>query len=283
MATFPRGQRFIANPCGPCSPGPRGPFGGPFGGGPTSTPWNSGGGPVAASGADLPSGPDVAPSFGPEAVPLLSAAFFKILTKTGITNNPTSSVIGNMGVSPIVAAAITGFALVLDGSGEFSTSAQVTGNVYAADYAPPTPAMLTQAVLDMEAAYTNAAGRTPDVTDLNAGLIGGLTLTPGVYRWNSNVVIASDLTLVGGPNDTWIFQVNGTLGLAAAMEIIMAGGAVPANVVWQVTGAVTIFPGATFRGNILAQTNVAVQTGASVFGKLLAQTAVTLDQNLVNS
>jgi hypothetical protein len=120
------------------------------------------------------------------------------------------------------------------------------------------------------------------VTGLNGGLIGGLTLAPGTYRWNSNVLIASDLILAGGPNDTWIFQVNGTLDLAAAMNIIMIGGAVPANVIWQVTGAVTIGPGATFRGNILAQTNVAVQTGASVFGKLLAQTAVALDNNLVN-
>lgn len=280
---FPPRRRFTPAPCPPCKPGQYST--GPFGGGPTSSPFAlRGSSPSGAEDAD--GGADGGGSterFGPPPVPLLSAAFFKILTKAGITNVPTSSVIGNMGVSPITDAAITGFALVLDGSGQFSTSAQVTGRVFAANYAPPTPAMLTQAVLDMEAAYTDAASRLPDVTGLNAGLIGGLTLAPGTYRWNSNVLIASDLILAGGPNDTWIFQVNGTLDLAAAMEIIMIGGAVPANVVWQVTGATTIGPGATFRGNILAQTNVAVQTGATVFGKLLAQTAVTLDQNLINS
>lgn len=278
MATFPPHRRYTPAPCPPCKPGYSR---GPFGGGPTSSPFSLRG--SSASGAEDGDGGTPTPEpQGPPPVPLLSAAFFKILTKSGITNVPTSSVIGNMGTSPIGAAAITGFALTLDGSGEFSTSAQVTERVYAADYAPPTPALLTQAVLDMEAAYTDAASRLPDVTDLNAGLIGGLTLAPGVYRWNSNVLIASDLILAGGPSDTWIFQVNGTLDLAAAMEIIMIGGAVPANVIWQVTGAVTIGPAAIFRGNILAQTNIAVQTGASVFGKLLAQTAVTLDNNLIN-
>lgn len=278
---FPPRRRFTPAPCPPCKPGAPGIYRGPFGGGPTSTPWNNGG--SFSSPLDTPgAAADIDARLGPEPVPFLTAAFFKILTKAGITNVPTSQVIGNMGTSPIGAAAITGFGLVLDGSGQFSTSAQVDGRVYAADYAPPTPAMLTQAVLDMEAAYTDAAGRLPDVIDANAGLIGGMTLVPGTYRWNSNVVIASDLTLVGGPNDTWIFQVNGTLDLAAAMQIIMAGGANHNNVVWQVTGTTTIGPGATFRGNILAQTNVAVQTGASVFGKLLAQTAVTLDNNLVN-
>ena len=280
MATFPPRRRFSPTPCAPCKPGSK--FQGPFGGGPTSSPFTlRGSSPTGAEDSAAGGTPTPEPQ-GPSPVPFLTAAFFKILTKAGITNVPTSSIIGNMGTSPITSAAITGFGLVLDGSGEFSTSAQVVGRVYAADYAPPTPAMLTQAVLDMEAAYTNAAGRLADFIDVNAGLIGGMTLVPGVYRWNSNVVIASDLTLVGGPNDTWIFQVNGTLDLAAAMQIIMAGGANHNNVVWQVTGATTIGPAATFRGNILTQTNVAVQTGASVFGKLLAQTAVTLDNNLVN-
>lgn len=272
----------VVGPCGPCSPNAN-PFGGP-----ASGLWPSGSGIGAADqqgsllGIVIPPAPPP-PSEGPLAVDFGTAGDFKILAKTAITNVPTSSVIGDMGISPAAASAITGFALVLDGSGEFSTSAQVTGRVYAADYAPPTPAKMTQAILDMEAAYTDAAGRVADFVDVSAGLIGGLILVPGVYRWDSNVLIASDITFLGGPGDTWILQVNGTLDLAAAMEILMAGGANPANIVWQVTGAVTIGPGATFRGNILAQTNIAVQTGASVYGKLLAQTAVTLDNNLVNS
>jgi len=134
----------------------------------------------------------------------------------------------------------------------------------------------------MEAAYTDAASRTPDVTGLNAGLIGGLTLAPGTYRWNSNVLIASDLILAGGPNDTWIFQVDGTFDMTGGADIILTGGAQKQNVVWQVAGATTIGPGSIFQGTLLDQTSIALQTGAEAHGKLYAQSAVTLDNNFVD-
>jgi len=269
--------------CGPCgTPNPPNRFGGP-----ASSPWatrgrgdGAGGAGGAGNGGEGPVTPPEPQ--GPPAVLLGGADFFKILTKTGITNVPTSSIIGNMGVSPITSAAITGFALVLDGSGEFSTSAQVVGRVYAADYAPPTPALLTAAVLDMEAAYTDAAGRPADFTDVNAGLIGGLTLIPGVYKFTTGVTIATNMQFQGGPDDTWIIQIDGTLAVAAGVEIFLSGGAQAKNIVWQVAGATTIGPGADFKVLILDQTSIAVQTGASVIGKLYAQTAVTLDQNFVN-
>jgi hypothetical protein len=187
-----------------------------------------------------------------------------------------------MGLSPNSSAGITGFALVLDGSGQFSVSSQVVGRVFAADYAPPTPAMLTLAILDMMTAYTDASLRLPDVVDLNDGTIGGLTLVPGTYRWNSNVNIMSNLTLVGGSSDTWIFQVEGTLLVGPGVQIVLAGGANPNNIVWQVSGTTTINPGAAFNGTILDQTLIAVQTGASVNGRLLAQSAVTLDNNFID-
>ncbi len=268
-------------PCGPCAPGAT-PFGGP-----ASGLWPSGtGGSGSIPGSigivgssDIPPTP---PPVGPSAVDLGFASFFKILTKAGITNVPTSSILGNMGVSPIAAAAITGFGLVLDGSGQFSTSSQVTGRVYAADYAPPTPALLTQAVLDMEAAYTDAAGRPADFTNVNAGIIGGLNLSPGVYKWTTGVTIPSDLTFTGGPNDTWILQIDGTLAMAAAANIILAGGAQKQNIVWQVAGAISIGAAAGFQGTILAATSIALSAGASALGKLYSQTAVTLDSNFVN-
>lgn len=226
-------------------------------------------------------GPGPQPPLGPAAVNLGTADRFRILTKSGISNVPTSLVTGDIGVSPITSAAITGFGLVLDGSGQFSKSAQVTGQVFAADYSPPTPAMLTQAVLDMQAAYTDAAGRSPDVVDLAAGLIGGLTLRPGTYKFNSNVLIATDITLQGGPNDTWIFQISGTLNLANGVVIHLSGGADPENIVWQVASSTTLGTSSVFQGVILDQTNIAVQTGATVHGDLFAQTAVTLQSNSV--
>lgn len=88
----------------------------------------------------------------------------------------------------------------------FATSPPVTGRVYAADYAPPSPANLTTAIGDMELAFTDAAGRAPDVTELGAGDIGGLTLEPGVYAWGTGVSMANDITLAGSATDVWIFQ-----------------------------------------------------------------------------
>ena len=81
----------------------------------------------------------------PEApLALNSSGDFVILAKTGISTVPYSDITGDMGVSPILATAITGFSLSMDPSGEFSTSAQVTGNIYAPDYMNPTPAKIPQ-------------------------------------------------------------------------------------------------------------------------------------------
>lgn len=277
---------MVMGPCGPCAPGAT-PFGGP-----ASGLWPSGSGIGPAAG---PVGPIISPTptpipipiptpIGPAPVELGLAAFFKILAETAITNVPTSNIIGNVGLSPAAASNITGFALVLDGSGQFATSSQVAspGRVYAADYAPPTPAMLTAAVLAMQAAYTDAASRPADFTNVNGGSLGGLTLSPGTYKFTSNVNIASDLTLAGGPNDTWIFQVDGTFDMTGGADIILVGGAQKQNVVWQVAGATTIGPGSIFQGTLLDQTSIALQTGAEAHGKLYAQSAVTLDNNFVN-
>jgi hypothetical protein len=214
-------------------------------------------------------------------VNLGTAANYAGIGKAGITNVPTSAITGDLGVSPAAASSITGFALVLDASGQFSTSAQVTGKVFAADYAPPTPALLTQAVLDMEAAYTEANSYPATVTELNAGNLGGLNLPPGVYKFSTAVTIPTNLTLTGGPTDVWVFQIAGTLDLAVATSIILAGGAVASNVFWAVAGAVTLHGTSSMEGEILAQTNIAMQAGATIHGRLLAQTGVTLIQNTV--
>jgi hypothetical protein len=191
-------------------------------------------------------------------------------------------VTGNVGVSPIDSTAVTGFSLTVDGTNQFSTSTQVTGQVRAPDYSSPTPANLTTAIGDMEGAYTDAAGRTtPDFTELGAGEIGGLTLVPGLYKWGTGVAISTDVTLEGGPNDVWIFQIAGDLTQANATRVTLAGGALPKNIFWQTFGIAAIGTTAHFEGVILSQTAITLNTGATVNGRLLAQTAVTLDANAV--
>jgi hypothetical protein len=219
-------------------------------------------------------------SYGPAAVNLLSAANYAILAKSTITNTTGSAITGNVAISPAAATLITGFGLSLDISGDFSTSASVLtpSKVFAADYSGTTPALLTQAVSDMEAAYTNAAGRAfPDAINLGAGSLGGLTIQPGLYKFSTGVTIPTNVTLHGGASDTFIFQIAGTLDLAAATSILLTGGVLAKNVVFVVAGAVTLHANSVFNGTILAQTSVAIQTTATVHGRVLAQTAVTLD------
>ncbi|HEY5234161.1 MAG TPA: ice-binding family protein [Verrucomicrobiae bacterium] len=215
-------------------------------------------------------------------VNLGTAGNFVILSKSGISTVPPSAITGNIGVSPVTSTAITGFALNLTADSPFATSTQVTGDVYAPDYAAPTPANLTTAIGDMQTAYTDAAGRSdPDFTELGSGQIGGLTLVPGLYKWSTDVLISSDVTLSGGPNDVWIFQIAGKITQASGTQIHLAGGAAAANIFWQAFGDVSLGTTTHFEGIILAQTSISLATGASINGRLLAQTAVTLDANTV--
>ena len=142
--------------------------------------------------------------------------------------------------------------------------------------------MLTTAVGDMQTAYTDAAGRVnPNFTNLGAGTIGGLTLKPGLYKWTSSVNIPTNITIAGGSNDVWIFQVAGTLDMSSAVRVTLSGGAQAKNVFWQVAGAVTLGTTSHFEGNILGQTGINLRTGATINGRLLAQTAATLQKNTV--
>ncbi len=228
--------------------------------------------------------PLVTHAAGPAAVNLYSAGDFVILAKTGISNTGPTSIVGNIGVSPIVATAVTGFGLTMDVSNAFSTSALLTGKVYAADYAVPTPSTMTTAISDMQTAYSDAAGRTlPTATELGAGNIGGLTITPGLYKWGTSVIVPSNVTLSGGENDVWIFQIAQTLTLSSGVHITLSGGAQARNIFWVVGGQTTIGTTAVFNGNILGQTAIVLNTGAQLNGRALAQTAVTLDSNAVTA
>jgi hypothetical protein len=220
---------------------------------------------------------------GPATVTLGAAGNYTILAKTGISTTGTTAVTGNMGVSPAAASYITGFALSLPAAGAFSTSALVTGNVYASDYANPTPANLTTAILDMQTAYIDAAGRASTVTELGAGNIGGLTLVPGVYTWSTGVTIPTDVTLTGSGNDVWIFQIAQNLNVSSGVHVVLAGGAQAANIFWQVAGQTTLGTTAVMNGNILDQTAIVLNTGAILNGRALAQTAVTLDSSTVTA
>lgn len=222
---------------------------------------------------------------GPAVVNLGTAGDFVVLAKTGISTTGTTEITGDIGVSPASASYITGFDLIMDSTGTFSTSSVVTGKIYASDYASPTPSKMTTAVSDMETAYTDAAGRTnPDHTELYAGDVTGETLTPGLYKWDTGLLISEGgVTISGDSNDVWIFQIAGDLTVADSAIVTLSGGAEPANIFWQVAGHVTIGTTAEMKGIILCQSQIAFNTGASLVGRALSQTAVTLDANAITA
>src|SRR5450830_9605 len=218
---------------------------------------------------------------------------FVILTKTGITNtgSHTSAITGNIGASPVTAAAM---------SNVFCS--EITGTIYGVDAAyvgsgavtcfagnPPAAnkTLVDNAALDMGTAYNEAAGRTlPDFTELGAGNISGMTLTPGLYKWSSGLAVNADVTLSGGANDVWIFQIAQDLTVANGIKINLAPGVQAKNIFWQVGGVTGVAIGTTahIEGTILAQKAITLATGSVVNGgRLLAQTNVTLDATTVTN
>jgi hypothetical protein len=209
-------------------------------------------------------------------VNLRSAGGFAILSKAGITNVPTTAVVGNVGASPITGAAIG------------ITCGEVTGKIYTVDAAGPAcrvqdATLLTAAVGDMETAYSDAAGRAPThPAELGGGNISGMTLPPGVYKWGTGVHIdGRGVTLAGGKDAVWIFQVGNGLTVDAGAKMILAGGAKAGNIFWQVAGGALLDTTVQFKGSILCKTLIALNTGATLDGRALAQTAVTLQMNAV--
>ena len=185
-----------------------------------------------------------------------------------------------MELTPAATSYITG--LSLTNATGYATSAHVTGHLFAADMADPTPIDLTTAVNNMITAYTDATGRpSPDFSELGTGNIGGKTLLPGLYKWTTTVSLPSDVTLSGGANDVWIFQISGDLTMSPAVKITLTGGAQTKNIFWQVSGQVTLGTTTHFEGIVLSKTGITLQTGASFKGRALAQTAVILDSNTV--
>jgi hypothetical protein len=220
---------------------------------------------------------------GPAPVNLGSAGQFVILSGSGITTaGQPYTINGNAGTSPAA------------GSYEIDlVQAQVNGIIYEVSAGGPAgavvdPTLLTAATGDQTAAYNDAAGRTstpaaPVILNPGAaGNIAGLTLAPGLYQFTTSPasISGSSVTLSGGPNDVWIFQV--AAGLTVNNSVILAGGAQAGNIFWQVGTSVAIGTGVAFQGTILADAAVTMASTSTLVGRALAETAVTFDGSSAN-
>jgi flagellar basal body-associated protein FliL len=199
------------------------------------------------------------------AVSLGTAANFEVLAGSGVTNTGKTNVTGNLGVSP--GTAVTGF-----GPGTVSGTIS-TGVTSAAGTAQG----------DLTTAYNNAQGLTLCPITVS-GDLGGLTLTPGLYKSTSSLAITGTLTLdaQGNANAVFIFQIASTLTTASGANIVLANGAQTANVFWAIGSSATLGTTSVFKGTIMAYASITITTGAELDGRALARVAaVTMDTNTI--
>jgi uncharacterized protein with beta-barrel porin domain len=200
-----------------------------------------------------------------QAPDLGTAANFAVLAGSTVTNTGSTVLLGSLGVSP--GAAITGFppGLVL-----------APGGTFIAD------AVAVQAQIDLANGYNQAASR-PATANLTGQNLGGLTLTPGVYTFAAAAQLNGALTLnaLGNPNAVFIFNVGSTLTTGTNSSVTVIGGGLGSNVYWRVGSSATLGTTTVFVGDILALTNITLDTGANITcGSALARNgAVTLDTN----
>jgi hypothetical protein len=225
-----------------------------------------------------------------EKVDLGSAANYAILANTGISSG-SSDITGDIAVSPAyTSTAITGFALTKAVDDDFSTSTQLEGSAFARDYSEDVKTALTTAVGDMQNAYDDAAGRDADddvvdgqkYNNLKTGNIGGETLAPGVYTFNSAITINANVYLkgTGSDSDIFILRTTGSLKQAVSTEVILENVA-PENVFWQVAETVEVGASAVLNGILLVKTLAAFGSSSILTGRVLAQTACTLDHTTI--
>jgi hypothetical protein len=211
--------------------------------------------------------------FGPSPafaqISLGTAETFGVLGGSAVTNTGTTTVNGNVGVSP--GSSVSGF----------PPGIVAGGSIHSND------AVATQAQNDLTTVY-NFIAATPCTVDLTGQDLGGLTLTPGVYCYTSSAQLTGALTLnaLGNPHALFLFKIGSTLTTASgsSVTVINPGGSTCDKAYWQVGSSATLGTGTSFAGDILALTSITLTTGANTDGRLLARNGtVTLDTNNVNT
>ncbi len=200
-----------------------------------------------------------------QGVVLGAAASYAVLAGATVVSTGPTVINGNLGLSS--GSAVEGF-----------PPGTLNGTQHVSDLDA------VQAKVDLTTAYNDAAGRSGAPISVS-GNLGGQTLTPGLYKSTDGLEISSgDLTLdaQGDPNAVFIFQMAVTLSTTSGRQVILSGGAKPANIFWQVGTSATIGTTSVFKGNIMADQSVDLKTGATLDGRALARIGeVTLDSNTV--
>jgi hypothetical protein len=199
-------------------------------------------------------------------VTLADVTGFAVLCGSGVTNTGATIITGNLGLSP--GTSVGGFPPgILNGTLHINDS------------------LANKAKLDLTTAYNDAAGRSAADMVTLSGNIGGLTLSPGLYKSTSSLAISSgDLTFdaKGDANAVFIIQIASSLTTTSGRQVILAGGALANNIFWQVGSSVTFGTTSVFKGVVMAMEAISFNTGASLEGAALARSgAITLEGNTI--
>jgi hypothetical protein len=196
-------------------------------------------------------------------VPLGTAANFRVLGASSVTNTGATVVKGNLGTSP--GTSVTGF-----------PPGKVAGTIHKNDTAA------AKAQADLGTAYTNATGRT-NCAKFVSGNVGGQTLGPGLYVANTSLAISSGNLTLDAQNHSlavFIFKIGTTFTTTSGHGVILKNGANVSRIYWAVGSSATLGSTSVVYGNILAHVSISLATGATVHGRALANTgAVTLAGN----
>ena len=196
---------------------------------------------------------------GPAPVNLRSAAHFTILATSTTTTTGGGIINGDVGLSP--------------GGSQGIPPDKINGTI---DNGDPIAA---QAQLDLTAAIiASSPAQLPG--GINAGAeLGTQTLVAGVYQSPSGSYdITGDLTLFGGPDDVWVFQMASTLTVAVSGRVILTGGAQARNIFWQVGSSATLGTSSVFEGTVMAYASITMNASSTLDGRALAQNgAVTFN------